>query len=105
LQPVAQDDRHATRIRCTMHGFGEGEEWDETYRFFDAGNKWTLDQLAAAINTEAEAQAPPALTATDITINHPVLRELHRLRGGEWIHESTRPDGSTFLSRNIITAG
>lgn len=97
LEPV--NDGAATRIRCSMHGFGEGPEWDETYRFFDAGNKWTIDQLAAQFTEQAYADQH------DDSIDHPALRELHRLVGGEWIHESTMPNGSTFLVRNVITPG
>lgn len=98
LDPV--NDGAATRVRCTMHGFGEGPVWDETYRFFDAGNKWTIDQLAAQFDDmAAEAHGD------DNSIDHPVLRELHRLVGGEWIHESTMPDGSSLLVRNVITPG
>jgi uncharacterized protein YndB with AHSA1/START domain len=35
------------RVKVTesMLGWGQGEEWDKTYRFFDSGNAYTLGQL------------------------------------------------------------
>ena len=34
-----------TRVVSTMLGWGEGKEWNETYSFFEKGNKWSYDQL------------------------------------------------------------
>ncbi len=34
-----------------------------------------------------------------------VLDRLRGLAGGEWIHEATRPDGSSFRVRNVIEPG
>ena len=35
-----------TRLTYTGIGWGEGPEWEESYRFFNSGNAWTLQQLA-----------------------------------------------------------
>ena len=34
-----------TKITSTMAGWGYGKEWDETYQFFEKGNKWTFQEL------------------------------------------------------------
>ena len=83
-----------TRVRVVGMGYGEGPEWDEIYKKFDAGNAFTLRKLQ-------EKFADPARAADDDR----VLELLHRLVGGEWIHESTHPDGSVFRVRNVIESG
>lgn len=42
LKPLG-DNR--TMITSTMEGWGQGKEWDETYGFFEKGNKWTFQEL------------------------------------------------------------
>lgn len=34
-----------TLITSTMAGWGQGKDWDETYYFFEKGNKWTFLEL------------------------------------------------------------
>ncbi len=34
-----------TMIISTMAGWGQGREWNETYNFFEKGNKWTFQEL------------------------------------------------------------
>ena len=34
-----------TKIISSMIGWGDGPEWDETYKKFVAGNKWTYEQF------------------------------------------------------------
>jgi uncharacterized protein YndB with AHSA1/START domain len=43
FEPV---DAAHTRVRVSMLGYREGAPFDELYRFFDAGNAWTLNKLA-----------------------------------------------------------
>lgn len=38
-------DSHHTRIVSSMVGWGEGDEWEKIYHFFDRGNMWTYDHL------------------------------------------------------------
>ncbi len=84
--------RH-TRLRCVGMGYGEGPEWDQMYKFFDEGNTYLFDKLKEVL------EAPRDTTADQ------VLTLMRRLSGGDWIHESTRPDGSTFRVRNRIEPG
>ena len=44
IQLIQVDPQH-TKIVSSMVGWGQGEEWDKTYSFFDKGNTWTYDQL------------------------------------------------------------
>ena len=34
-----------TRVTTSMMGWGEGPDWDESYKFFEKGNAWEMDQL------------------------------------------------------------
>jgi hypothetical protein len=44
IQLIAIDPQH-TKIISSMVGWGQGQEWEQTYSFFDKGNTWTYDQL------------------------------------------------------------
>ncbi len=36
-----------------MIGWGKGKEWDETYSFFEKGNKWSYQQLLKRLKNGA----------------------------------------------------
>jgi hypothetical protein len=38
-----------SKVISSMIGWGEGKEWDEIYRFFAKGNRWTYEQLIKAM--------------------------------------------------------
>jgi uncharacterized protein YndB with AHSA1/START domain len=38
-----------TKIISTMAGWGQGNDWDEAYLFFEKGNTWTFQKLLTAI--------------------------------------------------------
>lgn len=46
FEPV---DAAHTRVRVSMLGYREGEAFDALYRFFDAGNAWTLNKLVERV--------------------------------------------------------
>lgn len=49
LEPL---DATHTRLSCTQMGYGEGPDYDQAYEFFDKGNRWTLEKMAAAFTGE-----------------------------------------------------
>jgi uncharacterized protein YndB with AHSA1/START domain len=86
-----------TTIRAVGLGYGEGEKWDQMRAFFDQGNTWTYEQLRekfAAKRGNEQTDTPQQ-----------VMQLLSRLVGGNWIHESTRPDGGVFRVRNVLQHG
>ena len=34
-----------TKVISSMIGWGQGEEWEKTYGFFDRGNTWTYEEI------------------------------------------------------------
>lgn len=85
LDPIAPD---RTRVTVSMMGFGEGPGWDEAYRFFEQGNRWSLERMA-------KTYAPPEAA----NANEQVLALLDRLVGGDWVAETVTPDGKPMLVR------
>lgn len=90
FEPIGE---RRTKLRLVGLGYGEGPEWDELYAFFNQGNQHVLDLL--------KQQFP----AEDATKTERVLELVHQLVGGEWIHESERPDGNVFRSRSVVERG
>jgi uncharacterized protein YndB with AHSA1/START domain len=48
LQEIVQFhslSKNNTKIVSTMIGWGKGKEWDDTYSFFEKGNKWSYEHL------------------------------------------------------------
>ncbi len=79
----------ATRLTITGIGYGEGEMWDEAYAFFDKGNQWTLDHMKAQLESgEVEVGGAAEVGAA---------MELLRSFEGDWVFETTGPDGKVFL--------
>ena len=74
----------ATRLTITGVGYGEGEMWDQAYAFFDKGNQWTLDQMKQRLGPGDEDGAAEVMN-------------LLRTFEGDWVFETTGPDGKTFL--------
>jgi uncharacterized protein YndB with AHSA1/START domain len=83
-----------TQVRLASVGWGEGEQWEAAAEFFEAGNRWTLDQLKSHV----DGDDTPAS-------EHDPLRELAWMVGGEWIHESEQPNGRVFRVRNLVEHG
>ena len=55
LQEVIQFEsisENKVKIITTMMGWGKGKEWDETYSFFEQGNKWVCGQLIKRFKSE-----------------------------------------------------
>jgi uncharacterized protein YndB with AHSA1/START domain len=109
FEPTAPDRTH---VRIVGMGYGEGPEWDDIYNKFKVGNAWTLEQLRRKfappeIAEVAKASEGAQSSGAGAAEHHPLtaLDVVSRLVGGEWIHESTRPDGSLFRVRNISTQG
>lgn len=87
---------NSTHVRIVNTGYGEGPEWDDLYRKFDAGNKYTLDTLRKKFGAkDAKASHTPDET----------MKLLGTLVGGDWIYENTRPDGTIFRARNLYEFG
>lgn len=83
----------STRLRMVGLGYGEGPGWDELYSFFEQGNEYLINVL------QQRFESPGGETSDQ------VLKLLHRLVGGEWIHESESPDGGVFRVRNVVELG
>src|SRR5262245_15516770 len=76
FEPVSAE---RTRVVETMVGWGEGPEWDRSYRHFKAGNAWTLEQLrkkfdkgaAPAGAAEGTSKEPAKDISKEVVINAP----------------------------------
>ncbi len=88
FEPVSPE---ATRLTITGVGYGEGEVWDQAYAFFDKGNQWTLDQMKQKLGPGEEGGAARVM-------------ELLRTFEGDWVFETTGPDGKAFLGRTRFDA-
>lgn len=53
-----------TRVELTQHGFGEGEDWDQYYAYFDKAWERVLDRLRASFEGRATAPAQAAAPKT-----------------------------------------
>lgn len=84
FEPVSP---RATRLTITGVGYGEGEMWDQAYAFFDKGNQWTLDQMKQKLGPGDEDGAAEVAG----------VMELLRTFEGDWVFETTGPDGKVFL--------
>ncbi len=42
FEPLSEEE---TRVTVTMMGWGEGEDWDRSYAFFQKGNAWEMEKL------------------------------------------------------------
>ncbi len=83
-----------TRVILSSCGWGDGAEWDEAEKFFQAGNKLTLEKLRKRFADDGAAERSAE-----------IMRLLGSLVGGEWIHESTRPEGGLFRVRSVYAKG
>ena len=45
--------KNRTRVTVIQPGFGTGAAYDGVYKFFAAGNRWSLEQLKKALETRA----------------------------------------------------
>jgi uncharacterized protein YndB with AHSA1/START domain len=45
VMEFSERDPHTTHVKASLLGFGEGDEWNKVYRFFDTGNAYTFGQL------------------------------------------------------------
>ena len=45
VMEFSERDAHTTHIKASLLGFGNGEQWDKVYKFFDTGNAYTFGQL------------------------------------------------------------
>ena len=45
-----------TRVTVTQPGFGSGAAYERVYKFFAAGNRWSLEQLKKALEPNAAAK-------------------------------------------------
>ena len=84
---------NSTRLRSVGLGYGDGPDWDVVYDFFTKGNSYLYGELKKRLES-GPASDPDK-----------VLEILDRMAGGDWIHESPRPDGKTFRSRSHLQKG
>lgn len=90
FEPLAPD---RTRVRTVCMGFTDDEESQKMRKHFEWGNAWTIKKLQQAFGTPTTQPAEETLVLA------------RRLIGGEWKHESQRPDGQKFSVRNIYRDG
>lgn len=81
-----------TRYTETMMGFGQGEDFDKAYAFFDKGNAWTLKKMQEAFRPADETQR--------VADTEQALRSLV----GTWEFRNERPDGTAFRGHTEITS-
>ena len=93
FDPILPDRTH---IRIVGMGYGEGPEWDDLYGKFKAGNQWTLDKLRERFARSASTSATDA---------EDVLKTLHAMIGGHWVHEKQVSEQSIFRARVTMEAG
>jgi uncharacterized protein YndB with AHSA1/START domain len=85
-----------TMVRFAGMGYDDADpRLVEMKSFFKIGNQQVIDALVERFG------GSDRLVRNDAR----VIELLSTLAGGEWIHESTRPDGSIFRVRNVITNG
>ncbi|MBX3315570.1 MAG: SRPBCC domain-containing protein [Phycisphaeraceae bacterium] len=84
----------ATRLTITGVGYGEGEMWDQAYAFFDKGNQWTLDEMKRKLGPGDE----------DGAAGVGGVMELLRSFEGDWVFETTGPNGKPFYGRTRFDA-
>lgn len=58
LEPAGEG---STRVRTVMLGFPEGPAGDAAMAYFEAGNRWTLEQLARHVRGELEGLEAPGM--------------------------------------------
>jgi uncharacterized protein YndB with AHSA1/START domain len=81
-----------TRLIVSGYGYGEGEEWDELYGFFDQGNAYLMSQLQKVFTPEdVERDSSGAA----------VLEAMRPMVGGCWRVRYEQEDGSVL--RSIFT--
>lgn len=95
LEPLGKDQ---TRLVISQAGYGEGELYDQAYKFFDHGNSWTLGKMKEALEHHKEGGEPKADSTDE------VMEALKKL-SGEWRTTMTSPDGGSFRARVIIEEG
>lgn len=101
-----------TRVVITGLGYGEGEDWDRLYEFFDKGNAFLLTRLQEVANRKAaemelaagEAQAAASAGERVAARGREALERVKRLVGGTWVHHSEM-DGQPLRVRNVIRPG
>jgi hypothetical protein len=76
-----------TLVTETMYGWGEGEDWDKAYAFFDKGNTWTMGELQKRFAPK-DPEKPEA-----------ALEFVRKLVGGVWTAEVKKPDGGLFRAK------
>jgi uncharacterized protein YndB with AHSA1/START domain len=84
LEPLSANK---TRVTETIYGWGDGEDWDKAYAFFEKGDAWTMEQLQKRF-APAEPAKPEA-----------ALDFVRKLVGGVWTCEVKKPDGGLFRAK------
>lgn len=100
LEPIGPAQ---TRVIFTSCGWGEGEAWDAARKFFEKGNAYTFEKLKKYFEEKRareKAEQPGGEAAEER-----LAKLLERFTGGEWIVDSTRPDGGVFRARSIWERG
>lgn len=85
-----------SRTKLTMIGLGFTDEPEsiKMREYFDKGNAKMLERLAARFPKSGETEG-----------GEKALQRLAGLVGGEWIHETLKPDGGAFRARSILEKG
>jgi uncharacterized protein YndB with AHSA1/START domain len=78
---------HKTLVTETIYGWGEGEDWDKAYAFFDKGDAWTMSELEKRFASEEPAKPEAALDF------------VRKLVGGVWSSEVKKDGGGLFRAK------
>jgi uncharacterized protein YndB with AHSA1/START domain len=76
-----------TLVTETMYGWGQGEDWDKAYAFFEKGNAETMTELQKRFAPK-DPQQPEA-----------ALDFVRKLVGGVWTAEVKKPGGGAFRAK------
>lgn len=82
----------STKLSVTMSGFGEGEQYDQAYAFFQQGNAWTLAKMQEAMNDKTREAR-----------NERIAKAWKSMLGA-WEFAQKTPKGETFRGRSTIAA-
>lgn len=120
----AVDGGRRTRVVRTTFGWGEGEEWDRTYRFFEGQGREQLRSMSRLLGEEQQPVTAPAAVrrdpattttarpeervvapSTEPTLTGRALFTRMRSFIGVWEAVTTGPEGESVRIRNVVERG
>jgi uncharacterized protein YndB with AHSA1/START domain len=76
-----------TLVTETIYGWGDGDDWNKAYAFFEKGDAATMKALQERFAAKTASKPDEALAF------------LRKLAGGAWTSEAKMPDGTAFRAK------